>query len=324
MVPAGYIALNPYTQTIVHDTVTNFLSDQPAWAGGASETASGGVWATSVVSFPTTVLTAGDTLQLQFRFGTDFCGGSIGWYIDEVRVYQCATDHCPGNTCPTNSVCVETLDSYACSCTHGYTGANCDVPPTLYQWKVNTTSGCSVACGGGIQVTTSYCARVGDGVVVDDLYCLEQSDPIVTQPLAQSACNTDLCPYLSWVYTPWVKSQTCGFGYGTENRTAICQLITNGTGEILTDDVCATVMMQEPLTQLVELDECRGVYEYHIDYVSDCSPACGPTSVRTRTIVCRRSSDLVTVDSSLCSALNLIPPMPTMPCRYVPDCITLV
>ena len=38
---------------------------------------------------------AGHKFKLQFRTGTDSSGASYGWYIDDLRIYRCATDHKP-------------------------------------------------------------------------------------------------------------------------------------------------------------------------------------------------------------------------------------
>ncbi|HSH78662.1 MAG TPA: hypothetical protein VLA19_09045, partial [Herpetosiphonaceae bacterium] len=30
------------------------------------------------------------TVQLRFRFGTDYCNGTdVGWYLDDVEIYEC-------------------------------------------------------------------------------------------------------------------------------------------------------------------------------------------------------------------------------------------
>ncbi len=54
----------------------------------------GGSWGQSQIdllglAFP------GDTVQLRFDFGTDFCFATIGWYVDDVHVYTCSDEPLP-------------------------------------------------------------------------------------------------------------------------------------------------------------------------------------------------------------------------------------
>ena len=66
---------------------TNPMAGEPAFSGadGGSVT---GSWGRSIVNLaPYAVAT--DKVRLRFDLGTDGCGGTFGWYLDDVMVYQC-------------------------------------------------------------------------------------------------------------------------------------------------------------------------------------------------------------------------------------------
>ena len=35
---------------------------------------------------------SGDNVQFRFEVGTDGCNGTVGWYLDEIYVYNCSVD----------------------------------------------------------------------------------------------------------------------------------------------------------------------------------------------------------------------------------------
>jgi Zn-dependent metalloprotease len=85
LVAAADFIYNPYNKTL--PASDNPLSGQPAFTGadGGSVT---GSWGRSIVNL-TPYATPGQTVRLRYEFGTDGCGGTFGWYIDEVRLYSC-------------------------------------------------------------------------------------------------------------------------------------------------------------------------------------------------------------------------------------------
>lgn len=69
------------------DQNTNPKAGQRAWSG--SNIGSGlGSWGTTVVNL-SSLVQPGQTFKLRWEFGLDGCGGSDGWYVDDIRVYNC-------------------------------------------------------------------------------------------------------------------------------------------------------------------------------------------------------------------------------------------
>lgn len=65
----------------------NPLANQRAFSG-TDEGSLGGSWGESQVDLGW-YARGGDVLRLRFAFGADGCGGSDGWYVDDVRVFGC-------------------------------------------------------------------------------------------------------------------------------------------------------------------------------------------------------------------------------------------
>ncbi|HWL95452.1 MAG TPA: M4 family metallopeptidase, partial [Phycisphaerae bacterium] len=74
-------AHNGRANTLAQDN-TNPLAGEGAWTGLSKN------WGTSVVNL-TGLVVVGDVVQLRFDFGKDGCAGTVGWYIDDVRLYSC-------------------------------------------------------------------------------------------------------------------------------------------------------------------------------------------------------------------------------------------
>lgn len=66
---------------------TNPMAGEAAFSGSDGGSV-GGTWGRSIVNLvPYTV--AGDRVKLRFDMGTDGCGGTFGWYLDDIKVYSC-------------------------------------------------------------------------------------------------------------------------------------------------------------------------------------------------------------------------------------------
>jgi len=73
---------------------TNPIAGEPAWTGA------GGQWGTTLVAL-NGIAAPGQTIRLRFDLGKDFCTGYRGWYIDDVRIYDCTDSHdCNNNAIP--------------------------------------------------------------------------------------------------------------------------------------------------------------------------------------------------------------------------------
>ena len=115
---------NAYNGTINDGDNTNPLAGEPAFTGFNEGTVTGS-WGESQIDLGA-YAAAGDTIQIQFRFGVDGCNGLDGWYVDDVEVGHCvscasAADCDDGNPC-TRDVCSE---SGSCTNTQLHPGAAC-------------------------------------------------------------------------------------------------------------------------------------------------------------------------------------------------------
>jgi Zn-dependent metalloprotease len=66
---------------------TNPMKGQPVFTGTDGGSVSGS-WGRSIVNLAP-YATPGSKVQLRFDLGTDECGGSFGWFLDDVNMYTC-------------------------------------------------------------------------------------------------------------------------------------------------------------------------------------------------------------------------------------------
>lgn len=90
LVKAADFVYNPYNTTMATagQGNTSPLAGQPGFSGGDDGTVLGGSWGRSIVNLAP-YAKANDKVKLRFELGNDGCGGSFGWYLDDVSVYQC-------------------------------------------------------------------------------------------------------------------------------------------------------------------------------------------------------------------------------------------
>jgi len=102
LIPASTIEFGPYNDTLFPAldsdgfiNNSNPLADQDAFTG-THDGLSTGSWVQTRINL-LGIAEAGDTIELQFDFGIDACGGDIGWYVDEVEFYSCAAELPPSD-----------------------------------------------------------------------------------------------------------------------------------------------------------------------------------------------------------------------------------
>jgi bacillolysin len=88
-----YFVQGGYTGTITRKT-RNPLKGRQAFTGRSRG------WGSSRLDLSSL---AGRTVRFRFRIGTDRSSGSLGWYIDDVRIYRCVSDREP----PTGSIALD-------------------------------------------------------------------------------------------------------------------------------------------------------------------------------------------------------------------------
>jgi len=98
IVPRVAFRHNPYNTTLYPASVGN----TNPFAGRVSFSGAGGEWGTSLIDLGPFV-TGGDTLQVRFDFGKDWCYGITGWFIDDFEVHHCPAD----GDCNSNGVADE-------------------------------------------------------------------------------------------------------------------------------------------------------------------------------------------------------------------------
>lgn len=101
LIPVTAIEVGPYNGTLSFieqgvELNLNPLAGQDGFTG-PDYPAELPHWGQSHVNL-TGIAVAGDTIQLQFDYGIDECGGNIGWYVDEVEFYSCLAEVQPSDT----------------------------------------------------------------------------------------------------------------------------------------------------------------------------------------------------------------------------------
>ena len=80
---------NPYNTTLATAAGgnTNPMAGQAAFSGSNPGTISGS-WGRSIINLAPYAV-SGDKVRIRFEMGNDGCGGTYGWYLDDVAVYSC-------------------------------------------------------------------------------------------------------------------------------------------------------------------------------------------------------------------------------------------
>ncbi|MBI1825253.1 MAG: M4 family metallopeptidase [Planctomycetes bacterium] len=82
LIPGSAFSYNQYNATLTIDNSDDPLAGQEAFTGF------GGTWGTSVIDL-TGIAGAGDLIRIQFEFGKDGCGGLLGWFVSDFKIFSC-------------------------------------------------------------------------------------------------------------------------------------------------------------------------------------------------------------------------------------------
>jgi Zn-dependent metalloprotease len=86
---------NAYNR-VLNTSNTNPMAGEAAFSG-TDEGSTGGSWGRSLLSLANYVA-PGDSFELRFEMGIDGCNGRVGWYVDDVRLFNCPTEAvCPSS-----------------------------------------------------------------------------------------------------------------------------------------------------------------------------------------------------------------------------------
>jgi Zn-dependent metalloprotease len=89
LVDPTHFLYNPYNTTLLTAAQgnTNPMAGERAFSGADQGSVSGS-WGRSIVDL-SPYAAPKDRIRLRFDLGTDGCGGTFGWYVDDVMVYRC-------------------------------------------------------------------------------------------------------------------------------------------------------------------------------------------------------------------------------------------
>jgi Zn-dependent metalloprotease len=89
IVQPGDFVYNPYNTTLatVDDGSTDPIAGEPAFSGTDGGNV-GGSWGRSIINLAPYAKPK-DKIRLRFDIGNDGCSGIVGWFIDDLMVYQC-------------------------------------------------------------------------------------------------------------------------------------------------------------------------------------------------------------------------------------------
>ena len=89
LIKATDFIYNPYnaTLTTVGQGSDNPLAGQPGFTGSDAGSVAGS-WGRSIIDLSGYAV-PNDTVKIRFEMGNDGCGGTFGWYLDDVMVYRC-------------------------------------------------------------------------------------------------------------------------------------------------------------------------------------------------------------------------------------------
>ena len=88
ILPSVAFTDNAYNSTI-NNPNDNPMADEDAFTGSDGGSVSGS-WGQSIINLSAIGVVANSTIQFRWEMGTDGCNGRIGWYLDEVVIYNCS------------------------------------------------------------------------------------------------------------------------------------------------------------------------------------------------------------------------------------------
>ncbi|RKE92318.1 M4 family metallopeptidase [Ichthyenterobacterium magnum] len=93
LVPASAFLVNAYNRSLntTGEGNNNPMQGEDAFTG-FDEGSLLGSWGTSVVNLSALGVVANSEIQFRWEFGTDGCNGRIGWYVDDIVVYNCSAE----------------------------------------------------------------------------------------------------------------------------------------------------------------------------------------------------------------------------------------
>ena len=269
LVPASVIEYGPYNDNLfppIQDGSpynTNPLADEAAFTGtdGGQPNGSWGETRINLLTYFNQLgLGEGDkTVKLRFDFGVDQCGGTIGWYVDEVEFYSCEAELPPSN-CGNRVI---------------NPGEQCDDGNDFIE------DGCSNTCQ--IEEGWQCTAPILPTVVPDHSFEAGTPNPTWTE-FSTNPLGTPIC-----------EAAVCGVGGGTGPSDGLYWAWFGGTKQLHESSLSQSVVIpstERELTFELEIPTCDSASDYVevlIDgnqemLVDGSSPLCGIDGYSTQSI----------------------------------------
>ncbi len=147
------------------------------------------------------------------------------------------------------------------------------------QWQIGAFSGCSKACGAGVQTRSVKCMDTTTNSARPDSSCITAG---LAKPAATESCFLQACPDASYeLVTSTFGACSVACGSGVRTRTVECR---SGAGTLVDLAHCAT-LGSVSTTEPCQLSPCD-TYELAFTAFSGCTRRCGG-GVMYRSAVCR-------------------------------------
>ncbi|MCF7561162.1 M4 family metallopeptidase [Sabulilitoribacter multivorans] len=89
IIPASAFITNAYNLTLNNSNNDNPMMGEDAFSG-ADQGTSNSDWGQSVIDLTSIGVVANSNLKLRWELGSDGCNGKIGWYVDDIVIYNCS------------------------------------------------------------------------------------------------------------------------------------------------------------------------------------------------------------------------------------------
>lgn len=89
LLPSSAFTTNPYNLTLLEPTDNdNPMAGEEAYSG-VDDAKSSGSWGDSTIDLSLIGVGANSIIQFRWEMGVDGCSGDLGWYLDDISVYNC-------------------------------------------------------------------------------------------------------------------------------------------------------------------------------------------------------------------------------------------
>jgi Zn-dependent metalloprotease len=133
LVPANKFVFNAYNSTLLSAGNNNPRAGQAAWSGTDAGSVEGS-WAKSIANLAG-LANPGDTIQLRWDLSNDCATGGFGWYVDNLRVYDCEPDGDGDGVADVVDNCPTTANPTQADFDNDGIGDACDAPSSKEQCK---------------------------------------------------------------------------------------------------------------------------------------------------------------------------------------------